>query len=70
MATRKQNEKQFESWTELENEGRIYKQVMIGKQGWFAVYYKEVDKQETTIRFWKKLEIKMVCFERFMKNTL
>jgi hypothetical protein len=44
MATRKQNEKQFDSWNELENEGRIYKQVVPGKRGWFAVYYKEVDK--------------------------
>ena len=55
MTTRKQNEKQFDSWTELENEGRIYKQVVLGKHGWFAVYYKEVDKQETTVRFWQEI---------------
>lgn len=55
MATRKQNEKQFDSWNELENEGRIYKQVVPGKRGWFAVYYKEVDKQETTVRFWQEI---------------
>jgi hypothetical protein len=55
MATRKQNEKQFDSWTELEKEGRIYKQVVPGKRGWIAVYYKEVDKQETTVRFWQEI---------------
>jgi hypothetical protein len=55
MATRTQNEKQFDSWTELENEGRIYQQVVPGKRGWFAVYYKEVDKQETTVRFWQEI---------------
>jgi hypothetical protein len=26
-----------------------------GKHGWSAVYYKEVDKQEDTIRFWQEI---------------
>jgi hypothetical protein len=52
MATRKQNEKQFDSWLEKPNEGRIYKKVVAGKHGWSAIYYKEVDNQENTIRFW------------------
>jgi hypothetical protein len=33
MATRKQNEKQFDSWTELNNGGRLYKKVVSGKHG-------------------------------------
>jgi hypothetical protein len=55
MATCKQNEKQFGSWTDLNNGGRLYKKVVSGKHGWSAIYYKEVDQQETTIRFWQEI---------------
>jgi hypothetical protein len=55
MTTRKQNEKQFDSWVELANEARIYQKVVPGKHGWSAIYYKEVDSQENTIRFWQEI---------------
>lgn len=55
MATREQNEKQFDSWIELRDEGRIYKKVVPGKHGWFAVYYKEVNEEEHTTRFWQEI---------------
>jgi hypothetical protein len=55
MATRKQNENQFGFWTDLENGGRIYEKVVPGKHGWSAVYYKEVDSEENTIRFWQEI---------------
>ncbi len=55
MATREQNEKQFDSWIERKNEGRIYKKVVQGKHGWLAIYYKEVDKEESTTRFWQEI---------------
>jgi hypothetical protein len=69
MATRKQNEKQFDSWNELENEGRIYKQVVPGKRGWFAVSTKRLTNRKPLFVSGKKLEIKTVFFEKFMKNT-
>jgi hypothetical protein len=55
MATQAQNEKQFSSWTELENGGRLYKMVIPGRHGWSAIYYKEVDEQENTVRFWQEI---------------
>jgi hypothetical protein len=55
MATRNQNENQYDSWIELENSGRIYKKVVRGKHGWSAIYYKEVDQQENTTRFWQEI---------------
>jgi len=39
----------------LENGGRIYEKVVPGKHGWFAVYFKEVDREENTIRFWQEI---------------
>ena len=54
MATREQNEKQFDSWIELST-GRLYKKMVQGKYGWYAVYYKEVDEQENTTRFWQEI---------------
>lgn len=55
MATRKQNEKQFDSWNELKNGARIYRKVVLGKRGWSAIYYKEVNQQENTTRFWQEI---------------
>ena len=55
MATRKQNEAHFDTWVELENKGRLYKKVIQGRHGWFALYYKEVDQAETTTRFWQEI---------------
>ena len=48
---RKGNEREFESWTENGNGGRIYYFEINGKFGWKAKYSKEVDKDEITIRF-------------------
>lgn len=55
MTTQRQNEKQFDSWIELKNGRRIYKKVVQGKHGWYAIYYKEVDKEENTTRFWQEI---------------
>jgi hypothetical protein len=56
MATRKQNEKQFGYWVELPNlGGRIYQRSVVGRYGWTAIYYKQVDAEENTIRFWQEI---------------
>jgi hypothetical protein len=48
---RKQNEKEFEHWNELENNGRLYWFSIQVRTGGKAVYLKEVNADETTISF-------------------
>ena len=55
MGSRKQNEKKFDSWVALPREGRRYRLEIPGKSGWKAVYLKEVDSSENTIRFWREI---------------
>ena len=52
---RKENEKKFEDWKEVSNGGRIYFLSIDGRYGWKATYFKEVDFEETTIRFWQEI---------------
>jgi hypothetical protein len=52
---RKQNEKEFDLWTDKDDSGRIYWFEIIGKLGWKAKYLKEVDANENTIRFWQEI---------------
>ena len=52
---RKQNEKKFESWEELQDGGRRYLLTVLGRSGWKAVYVKEVDKDEKTVRFYQNI---------------
>jgi hypothetical protein len=55
MSTRAQNEKKFGHWDELPNGGRRYRFDVPGRLGWLARYLKEVDANETTIRFWQEI---------------
>jgi hypothetical protein len=55
MSTRAQNEKKFGNWTELPGGGRRYWLDVVGRMGWRARYSKEVDSQETPLRFWQEL---------------
>jgi len=48
---RKQNEKEFTHWKELENGGRLYWFSVEGRNGGKAVYLKEVDNNEVTVSF-------------------
>ncbi|MDR0793561.1 MAG: hypothetical protein LBE82_09665 [Chitinophagaceae bacterium] len=50
-----QNEKEFDEWSEITNGGRIYSFEIMGKRGWKAKYLKEVDANETTIKFWQEI---------------
>ncbi len=51
MTTRRQNEVKFGSWRPLPHGGREYWLDVPGKHGWTARYIKEVDANETTVRF-------------------
>ncbi|HUZ06574.1 MAG TPA: hypothetical protein VMV89_03720 [Candidatus Paceibacterota bacterium] len=55
MSTRLQNEKKFGSWEELRGGGRRYRLDVAGRLGWQARYLKEVDANETTLRFWQEI---------------
>ena len=55
MSTRTQNEKKFGQWEELPGGGRRYRLDVAGRLGWLARYLKEVDADETTVRFWQEI---------------
>jgi len=55
MSTRQQNEKKFGHWEELPGGGRRYRLEVPGRLGWLARYFKEVDAQEVTLRFWQNI---------------
>lgn len=55
MGTRSQNEKKFDRWETLHNGGRRYRLEVPGKLGWLAIYFKEVDANEITVRFWQEI---------------
>ncbi|HEX9572279.1 MAG TPA: hypothetical protein VF969_08495 [Burkholderiales bacterium] len=55
MSTRAQNEKKFGHWEHLPGDGRRYWLDVLGRQGWRARYLKEVDANESTLRFWQEI---------------
>ncbi len=55
VSTRRQNENKFGLWHELSGGGRRYYLDVPGKLGWLARYLKEVDANETTVRFWQEI---------------
>lgn len=55
MSTREQNERKFSNWQELPGGGRLYWLDVRGRQGWRARYVKEVDLDETTLRFYQEI---------------
>ncbi|MBI4568613.1 MAG: hypothetical protein HY719_09465 [Planctomycetes bacterium] len=55
MSTRAQNERKFGQWDELPGGGRRYRLDVAGRLGWTARYFKEVDADETTLRFWQEV---------------
>ena len=56
VSTRTQNEKKFGAWEELRDGGRRYRLDVAGRLGWLARYLKEVDAEETTLRFWQEID--------------
>lgn len=55
MSTRVQNEGKFGQWEELSGGGRRYRLDVPGRLGWRARYLKEVDANETTLRFCQEI---------------
>ncbi len=55
MSTRTQNEKKFGNWDELPDGRRRYRLDVCGRSGWLARYIKEVDAEDTTLRFWQEI---------------
>lgn len=55
MSTRAQNEAKFGTWEDLPGGGRRYWLDVPGRLGWRARYVKEVDANETTIRFGQEI---------------
>ena len=52
---RAKNEREFETWIQKEDGGRIYSFEVVGKLGWKAKYLKEVNSEEVTIKFWQEI---------------
>jgi hypothetical protein len=48
---RQQNERKFGTWRDLPDGGRAYSFEVKGRSGWRARYVKEVDAEESTVRF-------------------
>lgn len=55
MASRDQNERTFPRWEVLPTGGRRYWLDVPGHRGWRARYVKEVDANETTLKFWQEI---------------
>ena len=52
---RQQNERKFGAWRELPTGGRRYSYEVEGRSGWRARYVKEVDAEESTVRFYQEV---------------
>jgi hypothetical protein len=52
---RQQNERKFGTWLDLLNGGRRYSYDVMGRSGWRARYVKEVDAEESTVRFYQEV---------------
>ncbi len=55
MDKREQNEGTFNTWHDLPDGGRQYRLAIGGRQGWKAVYVKEVNAMEETRAFWQEI---------------
>lgn len=53
--TRQQNERKFGAWRDLPDGGRAYSFEVKGRSGWRARYVKEVDAEESTVRFYQEV---------------
>ncbi|MEX2662179.1 MAG: hypothetical protein WD227_09620 [Vicinamibacterales bacterium] len=52
---REQNERKFGTWADVSGGGRRYSYDVKGRSGWWARYIKEVDHEESTMRFFQEV---------------
>ena len=52
---RKENERKFSLWEELQEGGRRYSYEIKGRYNWMARYVKEVDSMEKTLKFYQEI---------------
>lgn len=52
---RAQNEPKFGTWDDLPEGGRRYWYDVRGRSGWRARYVKEVDAEDSTVRFYQEV---------------
>jgi hypothetical protein len=52
---RQQNERKFPAWRELPQGDRVYWYDVKGRSGWRARYVKEVDAEESTVKFYQEV---------------
>ena len=52
---RRLSERKFGAWEDLPGGGRRYWYGVEGRRGWRARYVKDVDAEETTVRFWQDI---------------
>jgi hypothetical protein len=52
---RRKNERKFEQWEALPDNGRCYSYTVDGRYGWTARYVKEVDASENTVKFYQEI---------------
>jgi len=55
VSTRAKNEGWFPDWVELSEGGRLYRREIAGRSGGSAKYFKQVDADEKTVRFWQEI---------------
>jgi hypothetical protein len=55
LNARSRNERRFGQWEGLAGGGRRYWLEVAGRYGWKARYFKEVDADENTLRFWQEI---------------
>jgi len=55
IAKRRQNERKFGTWRDLPDGGRLYSYEVKSRSGWLAKYLKQVDAEESTVRFYQEV---------------
>jgi hypothetical protein len=68
VSTKEQNERKFPSWQDFPGGGRRYWLDVLGRSGWKARYFKEVDASEVTVRFYQEIYDENGLFLRCTTN--
>ena len=69
MSTRPQNEKKYGHWEEQVGGGRRYWLEVMGRLGWRACYFKEVDAQDFRFAFGRRYTTIKANWSRSMRSS-